>query len=363
MQNNKFLLNLPFNQTSFGNVSFAIAREFKARNQNPFISPIGRFDDSTQKHNDEFNAWIQGGVQNTLKYFNREYPTLRLWHINGSLESFSSRGNDLITFFELDQLTPSEVNILKNQRKVYVTAKYTQSIFKQYGIDSVYLPLGFDNYNFYKFPRNQKIDGEISFLLLGKLEHRKNHFDILQFWAKKYGNKLGYKLNCAIANPFLKPEDFNRLIGQILEGKQYWNINFLPWSETNEKYNSVIQSSDIVFALSGAEGFDLPVYHAVAMGAWPLALNAHVYIDYLNPSNAIFINPNGKKPAYDGMFFAPNQPFNQGNIFTISQEDFNKGCDEVVNKVRAVGENINGLELQKQTYKQTVDIILEELNK
>jgi glycosyltransferase involved in cell wall biosynthesis len=363
MQNNKFLLNLPFNQTSFGNVSFAIARELKARNQNPFISPIGVFDGSTQKHDDEFNYWIQGGVQNTLKYYSREYPSLRLWHINGSLESFSSRGNDLITFFELDQLTPSEINILKNQRKVYVTAKYTQSVFKQYGIDSIYLPLGFDSYNFHKLPRNQKIDGEISFLLLGKLEHRKNHFDILRLWAKKYGNKLGYKLNCAIANPFLKPEDFNRLIVQILEGKQYWNINFLPWSETNEKYNSVLQSSDIVFALSGAEGFDLPVYHAVAMGAWPLALNAHVYTDYLNPGNAIFINPNGKKPAYDGMFFAPNQPFNQGNIFTFSEEDFNNGCNEVVNKVRAVGENINGLELQKQNYKHTVDIILEELNK
>ena len=63
------------------------------------------------------------------------------------------------------------------------------------------------------------------------------------------------------------------------------------------------------------------------------------------------------------MFFAPNQPFNQGNIFTFSEEDFNKGCDEVVNKVRVFGENTNGFELQKQTYKQTVDIILEEINK
>jgi len=361
MKNDNLILNLAFNTLSFGSCSFALAREIKNRGLNPFIAQIGQFDDSSQRKDEELNNWINGATLNAAKYFNRNSKSLKLWHINGSLESFSNYGNDLITFFELDQLTQSEVNILKNQRKVYVTSKYTQSIFKQYGIESVYLPLGFDSWNFRKLEKSPKIPGEISFLMAGKLEHRKNHYDILRFWAKKYGNKQGFKLNCAIVNPFLNQDQFNNIIGQVLEGKKYWNINFLPWSKTNAEYNTVLQSSDIIFALSGAEGFDLPVYHATAMGAWPLALKAHVYTDYLDENNAIFINPNGKKPAYDGMFFAPGQPFNQGNIFTFSEEDFYKGCELATEKAK-IGENKEGLKLQDKTFKQSVDILMKELN-
>ena len=66
--------------------------------------------------------------------------------------------------------------------------------------------------------------------------------------------------------------------------------------------------------------------------------------------------------AYDGMFFAPGQPFNQGNIFGFSEEDFNKGCDLAVEKAKS-GENKDGLKLQEQTFKQTVDILMEEIKK
>jgi hypothetical protein len=179
----------------------------------------------------------------------------------------------------------------------------------------------------------------------------------LDYWTQKYGNKLGYKLNCAITNPFLKPEDFENLVGRY---RQVWNINFIPWTKTNAEYNAVLQSSNIIFALSGGEGRDLPVYHSVAMGAWPIALKAHAYLDYLNDDNAIFIKPNGKEPAFDGMFFHPNQPYNQGNIFTFSQEDFNKGCEEAERKAR-IGENLNGLELQKLDYKECVDVLLKDI--
>lgn len=362
MKFDNFSLNLPLNNLSFGNVSFAILREMKNRGLNPLLFPIGNVDASTQKQDNEFNNWVNGCIAAGQKYHNRNNKVLKLWHINGSLESYSSHGNDLITFFELDQLTQQEVNILKNQRKVYVTSKYTQQTFSQYGINSVYLPLGFDHFNFKKSNFKNKIDGEISFLVLGKLEHRKSHFDILRYWARKYGNKIGYKLNCAITNPFLNQDQMNNLLGQIFEGKKYWNITFIPWSESNEKYNSVLQSSDIVFGLSGAEGFDLPVFQATAMGAWPLAMNAHVYKDYLNENNAILVNPNEKKPAYDGMFFHPNQPFNQGNIFTFSEEDFYAGCEKAIEKAKS-GENKEGLKLQGWTYKQTVDVILQEINK
>ena len=148
---------------------------------------------------------------------------------------------------------------------------------------------------------------------------------------------------------------------QTLEGKQYHNINFLNWTANNAEYNSVLQGSNIVFGLSGGEGFDLVTYHATAMGAWPIALNAHAYKDYLNKDNAILIEPSSKFPCYDGMFFHPNQPFNQGNFFDFSEEDFNAACDKAVESVDLHGINEMGLKLQERTFSDAADIILKEV--
>ncbi len=283
-----------------------------------------------------------------------------LWHVSESLNSFSEKGNNLLTFFELDQLTPTELNILRQQNKVYVTSKYTQMVFSMFGVQSIYLPIGFDSFNFHSLPVRPKIEGTIQFLMAGKLEARKGHYQVLRAWAKKYGDKQGYILNCAIHNPFLPPGAADQMIGQALEGKRYSNINFLPWSETNALYNVTLQSSDIVLCMSGGEGRDLPAFHATALGAWPVAMRAHAYLDYLDDSNAILVNPNGKRPAVDNVFFYSNQPFNSGNLFTFSDDEFLAACEVAEAKART-GINKAGLALQNQSYAETVDILLKDL--
>lgn len=352
-----FSLQAPFGSVSFGQVSTAITRELFKRGFSGPIFPIGQPDLSTQKPDPEFNARLQSCINSSQARHSRANRSVRLWHIVGSLESLSSQGNDLITFFELDQLTPTEINILKQQRKVYVTSRYTQTVFTQYGIQSTYLPLGFDSYGFQTIEPRPKIDGVLQSLLAGKLENRKAHMRVLNLWAKRYGNQKGYRLNCALHNPFLKPEDANQLIARALEGKQYWNINWIPWSPTNAEYNSVLQSSEIVISCSGGEGRDLPCYHATALGAWPIALRAHAYLDYLTDENAILVNPNGKAPATDGVFFHRGQGINEGNLFTFADEDFYAACDEAEKRANQ-GVNLKGMELQKQTYKETVDALL-----
>lgn len=358
---NNFALDVPINSVSFGQVSVSLIREMFSRGIEPNIFPMHGVDLSSQKHDEEFNKRLNQCVNSALVKHKRSHTSIKLWHIVNSLSTFSNKSSRLITFFELDQLTPHETNILKNQDIVYVTSNYTKSVFEMFGIKSVYLPLGFDSHNFKQLENRPKIKDEISFLMAGKYERRKGHPKILNLWAKKYGNKQGYKLNCSISNPFLKPEDLNNLIGQALEGKQYWNINFIPWSPLNEEYNKVLQSSDIVFALSGGEGRDLCAYHATALGAWPIALKAHAYLDYLNDDNSVLVTPCGKVPVYDGIFFHQGQPVNQGNIFDFSEDDFNAACDKAESNVKNLGVNTKGLELQKTTYKEAVDILLKDI--
>ncbi len=355
---------MPVNSLSFGQTSVAILREMHRRGLSPSLFPITHdprapFDLSTQKDDPSFTQWLHACTNSAQQRHSRKHRTLRLWHISDSISSYSEAGNDLLTFFELDQLTPMEINILRQQRKIYLTSRYAQSVFKMFGIESEYLPLGFDAHNFAPMTTRPTIAGKTSFLLAGKLEARKGHMQVLRLWAKRYGNNPGYLLNCALHNHFLPPGAFEQLVNQALEGKRYSNIVFLPWAETNAVYNSTLQSSEIVISMSGGEGRDLPCYHATALGAWPVAMRAHAYLDYLTDENAVLVNPNGKRPAADGVHFAAQGQTNIGNLFSAGDDDIIAGFEEAERRVKTLGLNTKGMELAKIGYGPAVDTLLQ----
>ncbi len=356
-----YSLEIPINNVSFGSVAVALTRELFRRSETPPIHPIGPVDLSAQVPDAEFNARLEGCILSAQQRHQRKNPTLRLWHIGSSLASQSDRGNHLLTFFELDQLTPTELNILRQQAKVYVTSKFSQMVMGQFGVQAEYLPLGFDSHNFHQLATRPKVDGATSFLLAGKAEKRKGTFQVLRAWARRYGNNAAYRLNCCIHNPFIPQDRFAAMVGEALEGKPYWNIIFHQWAPENAIYNQTLQSSEIAICMSGGEGRDLPCYHATALGAWPVAMRAHAYLDYLDDENAVLVNPNGKTPAADGIHFASTGPFNIGNTFSFADEDFIAGCEEAERRVKSLGVNVKGMELAKVGYGPAVDILLRDL--
>jgi hypothetical protein len=361
-----FALNVPLGSVSFGQTSVAILRELFKRGLSPSVFPIGPVDLSTQKADPDFNAKLQQAINSAQQRHSRQHTSFRLWHIPGSLETVSARDSRLITFQETGQLTSMEINILRQQQKVYVTNRYAQTFFKLYGVEAEYLPLGFDAHNFGVLAQRPRIEGVTSWLLTSKLESRKWTLRQLALWCKRYGRDKNHRLNLSIHNPFLRPEDQQAMIHQALKGKTigpngfYWNVNPLGFAPTNADYNAVLQSSEIVLCCSGSEGFGLPEFHATALGAWPVALKAHAYLDYFTDENACWVQPNGMEPIYDGIFFHQGQPVNQGNRFTFADEDFYAACAAAEERAKT-GLNVKGLELQKQTYAQTVDILLKDL--
>lgn len=364
MTQTPFAVNVPINSLSFGQSSVAILRELYKRGLTPPVMPIaGNLDLGAQRPEQGFTQWLSNMVGSADARHSREHQALKLWHIGGSLDSVSRHSNHLITFQETGQLTPLEVNVLRQQRKVFVTNRYAQTFFRLHGIDAVFLPLGFDSANFSSLERRPHIDGVISFSLVGKAESiRKHTYKQLALWAARYGNDKRYRLNAYITNPFLAQRniDPNALISQALGGKRYWNIEFHPFIPTNLEYNTALQSSEVVLAMSGSEGFGLPEFHAAALGAWPVALNAHAYKDHFGAANAVMVEPNGMVPIYDGIHFHQGAPVNQGVAYSWSDEAFYAGCEEAVRRAK-VGINTEGLKLQQQTYSQTVDILLREI--
>ena len=327
------------------------------------IFPIGPVDIGTQNQNQDFFNWINNAAVKAQSLHNRDNPIFKLWHLSGSLESFSNK-QTLLSFYEADTPTKTEINIVKNNSKVLLSSKYAVSCFENLGCNNLkFIPLGFDSEHFSKInrPANRT---DIHFGLAGKLEpQRKRHLKVLQAWVKKYGNKPGYFLNCALFNNFLDPNVQSQIINQALEGQRYWNINFLPYLPTNSSYNQFINNNDIILAMSGGEGWGLPEFQSVALGKHCVGLNAHAYKDWMNEDNSVLISPSGKIPIYDNIFFRQGAEFNQGSIFDWDENEFITGMETAEKRFRKNPENIEGTKLQSEfTYAKTTDAILEVLN-
>ena len=358
-----YALNVPINTVSFGQLSTCILRELHSRKAEPSIFPIGgSVDLSAQDVGSEFVDWIKSCSDKALKTHSRSSPTFKLWHLNGSLESLSKE-QVLLTFYELDQPTPYEVNIAKNQNKTLFTSNFALNVFKDFGLQNGdYIPLCFDHYNFNQTDKTYFEDERITFNLVGKFEKRKHHSKVIGAWLKKFGNNKKYFLQCAIYNPFLKEEDNKNIFSQLLSGQTPFNIDFMGFLPKNNLYNDFLNSADIVVGMSGGEGWGLPEFHSVGVGKHAIILNAHAYKEWANDKNATLLQPCGKIDSEDGMFFRKGDNFNQGSIFDFNEDDFISACEEAIKRVESNRVNEEGLKIQKDfPVSRTADAILSHI--
>jgi hypothetical protein len=353
----KLLLELPINQVSFGKTSLVLLKTAFEREKagtlpvDISLFPVGNVDLSGETPNEEFQRWLQTKITKAYESHSRETPCFKLWHLNGSLQSYSNR-QTLLSFYETDSPTKIELNIARNNNLCF-SSKYTCDVFKIFGCETSFLPLGFDSYNFKKIDKQYHTDGRIVFSLTGKFEHRKHHARAIQTWVKKYGGNARYALQCATWNSFYSEQQNNDAIRQALNGAEKpFNVSFYPFMREDSVFNDFLNSVDIALGVSGGEGFDVPVFQSVALGKHAVLLQAHAYKSWATPEMVTFIAPNGKIPAYDDIFFKQGQPFNQGNFFSWSEDDFVEGCEKAIKRVEANRFNEEGTKIQEQFSKE-----------
>ena len=354
----RLLVNAPINALSFGNVSVNILRELFKKNIDLVFFPIGDKAemDAYDKIDHDFVKYLQSATNDRYSKISKDIPSLKLWHIFGS-ETRYSKNQSLFTFHEVSEVTNLEKNLLKLQDNIFVSSNYTKNIFNLNGLDNVtHVPLGFDND--FQITNKTYLQDKIHFGILGKFENRKNTARIIKSWLKLFGNKPEYQLSCAITNPFLDKARFQNELLKVLEGKNYNNLNFVPYMQTNSEVNDYLNSIDIdLGGLSGAEGWNLPSFNATALGKWSVVINATAHKDWATKDNSILIEPSSLKDCYDDVFFKKGQSFNQGQFFDISDQEID---DAILKSVSyAKKPNPEGLKLQKQfTYEKTVETIL-----
>jgi hypothetical protein len=346
------------NSLSFGNVSLNLLREMFKKNMNVTFFPIGEKLDfeAFDKVDPNLRNWIINSAQNRFNTVSKDYPSLSQWHISGS-ENRVSPSQTLFTFYEVDQPTHVERSIVNLQNNTCFASKHAADVFKKSGCENVHhVPIGFDT-DFYRTEKSY-LEDTIHFGLMGKFEKRKNTHFILQNWAKKYGNNYKYQLSCCVTNPFFKPEDMDKVINSIFDGKKYGNINFLPRLKTNSEVNDYLNSIDIdLSGLSGAEGWNLPAFNSTALGKWSIVMNHTSHKDWATSKNSILINPDSVQEIYDNTFFQKGAPFNQGNYNCISEDTIMSAFEKSEKKYGKI--NSEGLKLQsKFTYEKTLNSII-----
>ena len=354
----KLLVNAPINALSFGNVSVNILRELFKKNIDLTFFPIGDKAemDAYDKIDPDFVKYLQAATNDRYSKISKDIPSLKLWHIFGS-ETRYSKNQSLFTFHEVSEVTNIEKNLLSLQDRIFVSSNYTKNIFNLNGLDNVtHVPLGFDND--FQITNKTYLQDKIHFGILGKFENRKNTARIIKSWLKLFGNKPEYQLSCAITNPFLDKARFQNELLKVLEGKQYNNLNFVPYMQTNSEVNDYLNSIDIdLGGLSGAEGWNLPSFNATALGKWSVVINATAHKDWATKDNSILIEPSSLKDCYDDVFFKKGQSFNQGQFFDISDQEMDNAILKSLSYAKTP--NPEGLKLQKQfTYEKTVETIL-----
>lgn len=355
--------NVPLNSLSLSQSIVPVIKELYKRGQPCLISPIGGQVDLTAYNIDEgFSQYLNKAIGSFESQYDRCFPTLKVWHIRGALEGLSSESN-LLTFFEMDSLTDTEINILQNQFQIIVTSKFTCDVIKEFGVrEAQYLPLGFDADTFYK-KNAPYLDEDICvFSLTGKWELRKQTSRIINLWSKKYGNNRKYRLHLLTNNPFIKPEHENQLFLQATEGKHYYNITRLPRLKTNAEVNDCLNACYSELAgLSSSEAWNWPLFNALCMGKQCPVLNAHVHKDYCSPENSILIEPTHKIKGVDGIHFHDQGEFNRGNWDSCGDEEIVTAMEEVAR--RFPNENKAGLKLKEEySVKNATDRLLEILS-
>ena len=357
--------NVPINNVSFGQVSTSLLREAYKREMSPLLFPIGGgIDLASHAEDHRFSKWIQEAHSRCIKSHSRDNKTIKLWHMASPMGPCGLEGPSdkhlLYTFYELDSPTEPEKNVMSNT-KTAVSSSFTKAVFEKAGCEVHFVPLGFDNYNFHPTDKEYFKDGRITFNLCGKFEHRKHHAKILKAWVKEFGDNAKYHLQCALYNPFLDAQQNNGLLSHALEGKRYANVTFLNHMPKNSLYNDFLNSGDIIIGMSGGEGWSLPEFQSVCLGAHGVILNAHAYKDWANEENSVMVQPSDKISAIDNIFFNQGSPINQGYIFNWKDEDFIEGCHKAIERVeKSDRKNKSGLKLgEEMTYEKTLSGLLE----
>lgn len=344
-------LEVPYNSLSFGHCAVGISRCLIDQGVEFDAFPVGGTVDFGvyDKLPDNYKNYIVSSAQSAIGKYNKNNISLKLWHLSGSHSRIGHK-QILLSYHELDSLTPWEINVANQQEAIILTSEFSKQVFINSGVTTpIYVVhYGYDNLHYKRLDKEFYSDKSIVFSIFGKMEFRKKQERVIKLWCKKYGNNPLYRLHIHCFNPFLK-DQMNNIYARCFEGRPApFNVKLYDFQPLDSLMNECYNVCGIVLDLSGGESISLPSLCCTALGKHNVVLNSHALKEWANPENSTLVQPNGKEPCIDGIFFHPNSPYNCGNIYTWSDEDLLKAFDSAIERYKQNPRNVEGEKLQEE---------------
>lgn len=292
---NNINLMAPINKLGYGVVGLNILKSLIKNNINVTLFPIGQFEIT----NKEDNEIIKNAIDNQ-KSFDRNIPSLRIWHQSGMAESIGSGTRIGFPIFELNQFNDLEKQHLSSLDKILVTSKWAKNIIiDQIGMEQTYVtPLGVDTEIFNPNKYNKKSD-KCVFTNIGKWEIRKGHDILIKAFNEAFNEEDNVELRMLCQNPFYSKEE-NQKWQDLYSQK---NVQVFNPLSTHENVASFMSEATCGVFPSRAEGWNLELLEMMALGKPVIATDYSAHTEFCNNKNSKLITIDKTESAYDGKWF------------------------------------------------------------
>lgn len=293
-------LNCPVNFLSYGITSTNITKQLQNLNVDVSLFPIGQLEIESKNEN-----LINYQLQNA-QFYNPKSPCLKIWHQYEFGQRIGKGKFVGLTIFELDPLTRTEVHHLNQLDALCVPSQWARSVCENSGVKiPVFVtPLGVDRSIFDRELYNEEpSEFWTTFLVIGKLEKRKLHEEIIECFNLAFEKNNTVRLLLAIDNVFLPKQYMDDFKKQCKETKMESRINFIDRVGSHKDIARLMCSSDCFIGCSRAEGFNMPQLEAMSMGLSIITTNNAAHTEYCNGANSYLIDIDDMEIAHDGLFF------------------------------------------------------------
>lgn len=209
------------------------------------------------------------GVDVSEYYMEQEIGLL--YHSPHQITQLDTRFKIVYTMFESDKIPEDWVDYLHAADLVIVPSRWCQDIFKQSGVDSIVVPLGYND-KVFKY-RERPTRDVFTFLHYDAFNTRKGHFEVLEAFDKEFKHDEPVRLVFKTTREHL---------GVPMNKGAYPNVDIIQGKVTEAELANICFGADAFVFPSRGEGFGCTPLEAMATGLPTIVPNAHGISEYFD---------------------------------------------------------------------------------
>ena len=354
-------LNTPINSFGYGVVGYNVWRQLSDKAK-VALFPIGNRIEPPVNEGQRISEKLQEDFERS-QYFDRENPTLKIWHENLLFERLGNNKYYAFPFFEINNFDDGRKHSLNSVDHLFVASEWAKEVCLENNINVpiTVSPCGVDRtvFNENNFVLSELNYQKCVFFNCGKWEVRKGHDILHQAFRDAFQSNSDVELWMMNSNPFLTEQESKHWENKYAAE----NIRIINRVQTQGEVAQIMGQAFCGVFPAKAEGWNLELLEMMSMGKQVIATNYSAHTEFCNNENTKLINSSQTERAYDGKWFT-------GDVGTWFKFD-DDAYDQLVTQLREVyklweqnPEHVNSQGIQTAinfNWSNTADIILNQM--